>query len=121
MRAQHANKLLEWLLQVVSTNEGTVPVHQRGETLFLLIGQVPGILQQQPACALEGGFLLAGHAPHLAPPYLIHRFLQMFDDVKAIEQNLCLGSMFAYQVYVGCHMSMHTTRSMRQRLFPAPW
>ena len=44
---------LEGFFQVVGADDGRVPAHQRGKTFFLIGGQIPGILQQQPAAALE--------------------------------------------------------------------
>src|ERR1700694_3519708 len=64
--------------------------------VLLLAGQIPRILQQQPAGALECDFLPPHQAPHLAPPYLVDRFLQMFDDMEAVEQNLRLGGVFPH-------------------------
>src|SRR5262249_45245235 len=95
-----------------SADDGTVPSHQGGEALFWLVGQVPWVFQQQPARALEGRLLLPCQAPHFAPPYLVDRLLQMFDDMKTIEQNLRLGSMLPHQVHIGGpHVHAHYLQS----------
>src|ERR1043166_9071075 len=86
---------LEDLLQVIGADDGSVPAHQSGETLPLLGPQVPRVLEQQETGALKRGLLSPAQAVHFAPPHLIYRPVQMLHQMKAVEENLSVGSVAA--------------------------
>src|SRR5215472_1139065 len=63
-----APEQLEGFLQVPGSDQRRVPPYERGKSLFLVVGQIPGILQQQPARALDLYLLFGAElAPKLAP------------------------------------------------------
>jgi hypothetical protein len=90
-------KQLEGFFQIPGSHQRAVPADQRGEPLLLMVREIPGILQEQPARSLEGRSLLGSQlAPQVAPNCL-HCLIQRLDDVKLIEQDLRVGRVFPDQ------------------------
>src|SRR5437879_666865 len=81
---------LKGFLQIPGTHQWRVPADQRGETLVLVVAEIPRILQQQPTGSFDGHSVFGSElAPQLAP-HRVHRLVEMLDDVKPIKQELCL-------------------------------
>src|SRR6266446_10258194 len=71
---------LEGFLQVPGANQRRIPTHQRREPLVLIVGEIPRVLQQQPACSFDTHFLFGSE---LAPQFTansIHGLIEMLDD-----------------------------------------
>src|SRR5215467_4995854 len=84
---------LKSLFQVIGPYDGGIPAYESGEALFFVVPQVPGVLQQQETGLLEGRLFASAEVTHGAPPHLIHRPVEMLHQVKAVEENLGVGSV----------------------------
>ena len=82
---------LEGFFAVVSARNRRVPPHQRRQALFLVVSEIPGILQQQPGAALKCHLFLLAQAAHFAAPDFFDGFVEVPDDVEPVEQDLGLG------------------------------
>src|ERR1039457_3236754 len=92
---------LKSFFEVVGTHDRRVPPHQRRKALFLVVAEIPRILQQQPAAALEGHLLFLTQPTHFTPPDFLDRFVEVLDDVEPVEQDLRLGRVLFHQIGVG--------------------
>src|SRR5262247_1936985 len=80
---------LERLFPVICAHHRLVPAEQRGQAFFLIWVEIPRILQQQPAAALEPDPLLQTQAADLTAPDFFDGFVEVLDDMKPVEQDLC--------------------------------
>jgi hypothetical protein len=76
--------------------------HRTKRRPALIVAEIPGILQQQPAAALEGHLLFPAQPTHFTPPDLFDRFVEVLDDVEPVKQDLRLGRVLSHQIGVGC-------------------
>src|SRR5215470_2157737 len=90
-----APKELKGFLQVIGADDGRVPAHQGGKTLPFVGPQVPRVLEQQKAGALKRGLLQPAQTVHLTTPDFIEGPVQMLHQMKAVEENLSVGSVVA--------------------------
>src|SRR5271167_5024596 len=109
---------LKGFLEVPSPHDRQVQAHQRGQPLLLVSGEVPGILQEQPTGAFELCLLFPDQAPHLAPPHLVHSFVQVLDDMEPVKQDLSIAGVFLHQVRIG-GPHVHAYHAQR-RATPSP-
>ena len=91
---------LKDFFQVVGSHDRRVPLDQRRKAVLLAGFEIPWILQQQPATPFEDDPFFRAQAPHLTAPDFLDRFIEMFDDVKPIEQDLRVPRVLPYQAGV---------------------
>ena len=80
---------------------GRFPRTKVREPLLLVRVQVPGILQQEEAGALDGHPVSAAQAADLLAADEVQGVVEVPDQVKAVKQDLRLGSIFVDGSQVG--------------------
>jgi hypothetical protein len=85
-------RTVEGFFEVGGAYNRHVPLHQRRRPLFLIVAEIPRILQQQPSAALEGHLLFLTLTAHFTAPDFFDRIVEVLDDVEPVEQDLRLGA-----------------------------
>src|SRR5713226_2709511 len=88
---------LEGFFQVVGTDDRLVGPTERRQPPLLLVPEVPGVLQPQPAGRLEGSLRLAAQQPPALPAHFVHRPVQVLNHVEAIEDQEGVGQLLPHR------------------------
>src|ERR1017187_1182393 len=102
---------LEGFFEVVGAHDRRVPPHHRRQAFFLVVTEIPWILQQQPAAALECHLLLLTQAAHFTAPDIFDRLVEVLDDVEPVKQDLGIGRVVFHQLGVASALTRNDPRS----------
>ena len=73
-------------MRQVGSNRAQIVTQQLGEFRLLLLSEILGTFEQQPARALEHRLVALGHKrSRLLSPHLVERFVHLGHDVEAVE------------------------------------
>lgn len=94
-------ELLEILLEQVGADSAQVQLEQVGELGLLVLGEVVGALEQQPAAALERFLALLLEFAGLGGADLVDHLAELAGDMEAVEHMEGLAGALADHVEVG--------------------
>lgn len=94
-------ELLEILLERVGADSAQVQLEQVGELGLLVLGEVVGALEQQPAAALERFLALLLEFAGLGGADLVDHLAELAGDMEAVEHVEGLADALADHVEVG--------------------
>ncbi len=81
---------LKGFFEVVGAYDRYVPLHRSRQLAFLVVAEIPRILEEQPSTTPEWHLLLLTETTHFTVTDF-DRIVEVLDDVEPVEQDLRLG------------------------------